>query len=80
MPYYSNEYCINDCFDPNDHVLHKVQFVENYINHIKTWSRNPNSDVVPYLYDGTVFRIPTEKPEDPKIPCMIARGTRTKSL
>lgn len=78
QPYKSAEYHINDIFDGDDYMLHKVQFIENYINHIKTWATNPNSDVVPYLYGGTVFSIPTKKPEDPKIPCMITRGTRTK--
>ena len=74
----ADEYRINDIFDGDDYMLDKVQFIENYINHIKTWATNPNSDVVPYLYGGTVFSIPTEKPKDPKIPCMITRGTRTK--
>ena len=68
------DYRIDNIFDPNNHMTNGIQYIEDVINRINTWVRNPYSDTVPYLSAKTMFRIPT-------IPGLtIMRGTQTHQL
>ena len=54
-------YRIKHIFDPNRYVSKGLLYLNEYINGIKTWAANPNSDTVPYLREGQTFNILTNK-------------------
>ena len=68
------DYRIDNIFDSNNHMTNGVQYIENVINRLNTWGRNPYSNMVPYLSNKTIFHIPTT----PGL--AIMRGRQTHQL